>query len=376
MARIASLALALVVASTVTTTCTHGFSVPQTHRQSKPYGTRSTASSSSSSSTALGAIGVFVRKAKEAEVRKYCESGPSQSVLAILDQIKDARQAPSSSSTTTTTTSTTPGPLQTALTKRRGTITIIAEYKRNLTGTAYLSEIPPPQILSPVFREFGASAVAVYADVQFGGCTYDDVYDVVREQNEARGEVPGPLPVISSDVIVDEIQIARAKDSGAIGIVVTYNVVGQDKVRQFIQDAASIGLETIVNVGNEEEAQNAVNVGANIISVVGVNGADSKYKVISSLSIPEDRTVCTIANISAKGNKALEEVEEAWMCRDAGFNCVWVSDALYKSGNDPVEHPGAIINSMRAKSSVKYASPKARSGKGEGAKEYLGDLLM
>ena len=318
MGTIASLALALVVAST--TTCTHGFSVPQTHRQPKPYDTRS--SSSASSSTALGAIGVFVRKAKEAEVRKYCESGPSQSVLAILDQIKDARQASSSSSTATTTT---PGPLQTALTKRRGTITIIAEYKRNLTGTAYLSEIPPPQILSPVFREFGASAVAVYADVQFGGCTYDDVYDVVREQNEARGEVPGPLPVISSDVIVDEIQIARAKDSGAIGIVVTYNVVGQDKVRQFIQDAASIGLETIVNVGNEEEAQNAVNVGANIISVVGVNGADSKYQVISSLSIPEDRTVCTIANISAKGNKALEEVEEAWMCRDAGFNCVWVS---------------------------------------------------
>ena len=25
---------------------------------------------------------------------------------------------------------------------------------------------------------------------------------------------------------------------------------------------------------------------------------------------------------------------------------------------------------------VKYASPKARSGKGEGAREYLGDILM
>jgi indole-3-glycerol phosphate synthase len=31
---------------------------------------------------------------------------------------------------------------------------------------------------------------------------------------------------------------------------------------------------------------------------------------------------------------------------------------------------------MKAKSSVKYASPKARSGKGEGAREYLGDILM
>mmetsp|Transcript_5066 Transcript_5066/g.10816 ORF Transcript_5066/g.10816 Transcript_5066/m.10816 type:complete len:136 (+) Transcript_5066:3-410(+) len=135
-------------------------------------------------------------------------------------------------------------------------------------------------------------------------------------------------------------------------------------------------MEVIVNVGSKEEANGAVEEGASIICVAGVEGAEGKFEVIDGLEVPEGRTVCTIANILAKDNKALEEVEEAWICRDKGFNCVWVSDALYKSGNDPVEHPGAIINSMRAKSSVKYASPKARSGKGEGAREYLGDILM
>jgi indole-3-glycerol phosphate synthase len=209
---------------------------------------------------------------------------------------------------------------------------------------------------------------------------------VVEEQQEAMGEVPGPLPVICSDLIVDEIQIARAKDAGAAAIVVTYNVVGGEKVAQFIKDAKIVGMETIVQISNAEEAQGAVEAGASILSVVGVAGADAKYSVIenvvsSSSSNDDDdddtaRPICTIANILAKDNKALEEVEEAWMCRDKGFNCVWVSDALYKSGNDPVEHPGAIISSMRAKSSVKYASPKARSGKGEGAREYLGDILM
>ena len=322
-----------------------------------------------SSSTSLAAIGVFIRKAKEAEVRKYCEEGPSESVLSILQQIKDGRDAATDTASST-------GPLQTLLTKRKGTISIIAEYKRNLEGSAYLSEILPPRVLSPVFREFGASAVAVLTDKRSGGCTYDDLSDVVEEQEEARGEVPGPLPVICSDLIVDEIQIARAKEAGAAAVVVTYGVVGVEKVGQFINDANVIGLETIVNVGNAEEAQSAVDAGASIISVVGVDGADPKYAVVESLSIPEGRAVCTIANILAKDNKALEEVEEAWMCRDKGFNCVWVSDALYKSGNDPVEHPGAIISSMRAKSSVKYASPKARSGKGEGAREYLGDILM
>jgi len=73
---------------------------------------------------------------------------------------------------------------------------------------------------------------------------------------------------------------------------------------------------------------------------------------------------------------SLQEVEEVWVLRDMGFNAVWVSDTLYKSGNDPVEHPSAIIRSMCAKSSVKYASARAKSGRGEGAKEYLGDIMM
>jgi len=318
------------------------------------------------STTSLNALGVFVRKAKEADVRAYCEAGPPESVLNILKQITDDAQVANSKM----------GELQESLTKRKGTITIIAEYKRKLEGTGFVSEIPEPELLSPVFREFGAAAVAVLADDRTGGCTYDDIKQVIEEQEEARGEVPGPLPVISSDLIVDEIQIAQSKEAGAKAVTVTYGVVGAEKTTQFINNAASIGLEVIVNVASAEEAQGAVDAGASIISVCGVDGADNKYEVIESLSIPEGRKVCTIANILAKDNKALEEVEEAWICRDKGFNCVWVSDALYKSGNDPVEHPGAIINSMKAKSSVKYASPKARSGKGEGAREYLGDILM
>lgn len=302
-------------------------------------------------------------------MRKYCEQGPPDSVLSLLKQIKDASDDGASNDEAGES-------LQSILTKRKGTITVIAEYKRKLEGTGYLSEILPPEILSPVFREFGAAAVAVLADDRTGGCSYDDVAAMVEEQLEAQGEVPGPLPVISSDLIVDEIQIAQAADAGAKAVTVTYGVVGAEKVAQFIKDAKALGLEAIVSVGSAEEAQGAVDAGASIISVVGVDGADGKYAVIESLSIPEGRSVCTIANILAKDNKALEEVEEAWICRDRGFNCVWVSDALYKSGNDPVEHPGAIIKSMKAKSSVKYASPKARSGKGEGAREYLGDILM
>jgi indole-3-glycerol phosphate synthase len=295
--------------------------------------------------------------------------------------MKDARSNSSNTHTNSNNNNNSNNKLQSLLMKRKGTISIIAEYKRKLSGSGFLSEVPPPELLSPIFREFGASAIAVLADERTGGCTYTDITTFVTEQSHALQEVPGPVPIISNDIIVDEIQIAQAKEAGAIAITLNYALLQNDEtlVSQLIQDAKSINMESIVIVSTPHEAQSAINAGATILCVSGsIIGAGPKYDVVSNITTSSTGAppICIIANILAQNNKALEEVEESWSCRDLGFHCVWVSDALYKSGNDPVEHPGAIIQSMRLKSSVTFASPKARSGKGEGAREYLGDILM
>lgn len=323
------------------------------------------------SSTSLYALGVLARKAKENEIRQYCENGIDDSVMKQVKIMKE--NLPKVSEQTEEII----GPVQANLTKRKGTICIVAEYKRNFNvADGFANEVFEPQILSPTYREFGARAIAVMADERIGKCTYDDIVAITTEQESAKGDIPGPVPVICSDLIVDEVQIARSASVGAEAVLVTLGVVGQEKVGFFIKCARAVGLETIVAVSTKEEAQAAIDVGARIISVSGVDEVDEKVAVISDLNIPDGATICTIANILANDNKAMEEVEEAWVCRDKGFNAVWVSDALYKSGNDPSEHAGAIIRAMAAKSSVKWASAKAMGGKGEGAREYLGDILM
>ena len=311
-------------------------------------------------STALHAIGVLARKAKEADIRKYCQEGVDDATMEQYNLLKDKVSS-------ITLAETTPGPLQQALTRRKGTITLIAEYKRKIEGAGYIDQVFDPEILSPTFREFGASGIAVMADERMGGCTYEDLQTFIDEQKRACNEVPGPVMIINNDLIVDEIQIARTAAMGAKGVVLVFNVLGEEKVEELLKAAKAVDLEAIVSVSNKQEAQTAINLGARIISIVNVEGVDDKVAAIEGLEIPEGQQVCTIANILARDNKQLEEIEEAWMCRDKGFNCVWVSDALYKGGADATEHPGAIIKSMTAKSSVKWASPKARSGKGEGA---------
>jgi indole-3-glycerol phosphate synthase len=324
------------------------------------------------SSSSLYAIGALARKAKEATLRKYIADGIEDSVMEKYNIIKDAL-----TNDTIDLSSSPPAPLQDTLTRRKGTITVIAEYKRKLAGSGSISDIAfDPELLSPEFREFGASGIAVMADERMGGCTYEDIKKFAEEQRRAGMSVPGPVIVINNDLIIDEIQVAQTAAYGAGAAVLSLELLGEEETTKLMKACLAVKLEIIVAVSTKEEAQKAVDLGARMLSVVNMPGIENKVAVIEGLNIPKERPVTMIANILSRNNKGLEEVEEAWACRDKGFSCVWVSDVLYKLGNDVIEHPGSIIKSMTAKSSLKWASPTARSGKGEGAREYLGDILM
>jgi len=325
--------------------------------------------STPASSTALHAVGALVRKAKEAALREYVAGGIEDEVMEQYNKIKAAEDQPLPVKSEM-------GPLQFDLTKRKGTITVIAEYKRKLIDSGYIKEVFEPAILSSEFREFGASAISVMCDERMGGCTYDDLKTFVEDQRRSQNEVPGPIKIINNDVIIDEIQIARTAAIGANAVLITLGIVGEELALKLMKACAAVDLEAILAVSSLEEAQKAVDMGATMLSIINVDGVEAKCAIKDGLKLPEDRTVTTIVNIAARMDKGLEEVEEAWACRDKGFNCAWIADALYKAGNSVNEHPGAIIKSMRSKSSLRWASPVAQSGRGEGAREYLGDILM
>jgi indole-3-glycerol phosphate synthase len=349
---------------------------------------RSTASSkppfvSVTTSTTLAAIGALVKRAKKAALLEYVQSGVMDNhVREYCHYIKDTidtidlKHQQQHQST---------GLIQQAITKRKGTLSVIAEYTRKVDNILLDQNTFAPEILSPLFREFGASAIAVLADERVGGCSYDiELYQFVKEQQRAASSIYGSIPVINNDIIIDEIQIARTKAIGANAIVLQMNLLGIDELLPLLKAAISLDLEVIVAVTTAEEAQQAIDAGARMISITTVaqdmmdveTSSSMKKQIIENLQLPQGVPITFIANIRGRPDSSLQEVEEAWACRDAGFHCAWVSDALFKAGTDPSEHPGAIIKAMKSKASLQWASPKARSGRGEGAREYLGDILM
>ena len=405
------------------------------------------------STTALFAVSALVRKAKEAELRQQIQDEGIPD--AVMTHYKIIQHAAKKKKTDPVTEEEEPllamGPLQTNLTRRKGTITVIAEYKRKIadgangylrvdgTGSSssssstspvsnaegkYVEAVPvatnAPELLSAEFREFGAGGIAILADARMGGCTYHDLQLFVDEQRRAINDVPGPVPIINSDIIIDELQVAQSAAIGVAAITLDYALLAtttssdsssgdggadaatpeatdanaadnnESVLGTLAQAAHAVHLEIIIAVRSKEEVQHAIAimdryVGREVpfmLSVVNTDGVDAKVAVMDALlhdttsSATSPHRITLIANILHQSDQGLAEVEETWALRDQGFHVAWISDALYKAGNDASEHPGAIIKSMAAKSSVRWASPVAKSGRGEGAREYLGDIMM
>lgn len=109
--------------------------------------------------------------------------------------------------------------------------------------------------------------------------------------------------------------------------------------------------------------------------MLAISGVSVEHAVKLGQLWPEDRL--KIAFVSTYDDRALQEAEDCWVLRDAGFNAVWASEVLYKFGMEDGEHFISVIKAMKSKGSVKYARASgAFTGKGEGAKEYLGYLEM
>ena len=81
------------------------------------------------SKSSLNAIGILAKKAKEIELRKYVEAGVPENIMALVNEMKTKKEDSHSNSS--------PGPVQQALTKRKGTIAVVAEYKRRLESAGY-----------------------------------------------------------------------------------------------------------------------------------------------------------------------------------------------------------------------------------------------
>lgn len=193
---------------------------------------------------------------------------------------------------------------------------IIAEFKRKSPSKGWFKtkelEVEPVVVA----YNKGAAGISVLTDEEFFGGDLDDLIQT---------KVITDIPVLRKDFIIDKWQIAEAKAFGADVILLIAACLTVEEVKDFAFYAKSIGLESILEVHNEEELGHCCDE----VTMVGVNNRNLKtfeVDINTSLElidkIPADKPAIAESGIS--------NVETIVTLRNAGFKGFLIGENFMK----------------------------------------------
>lgn len=198
---------------------------------------------------------------------------------------------------------------------------IIAEFKRKSPSKGWFKT--KELEVEPVVVSYNkkAAGISVLTDEEFFGGDLDDLIQT---------KVVTDIPVLRKDFIIDKWQIAEAKAFGADVILLIAACLTPSEVKEFAGYANSIGLESILEVHNEEELGHCCDE----ISMVGVNNRNLKtFEVDINTSL---KLVDKIpAGKPAIAESGISKVETIQTLRQAGFKGFLIGENFMKE-----EHPG------------------------------------
>lgn len=223
-----------------------------------------------------------------------------------------------------------------------------------------------PSYLSGEFRKGGVSVVSGTMTYDFA-LTENDLAAVVKEQATAKGEFPGPCPVICRAPFIDPLQLAQASLDGAIGCVLPMVLHDKESMGELMASCEKLGMEALVRVNDAEQMAVAVELGAGIIVVGDISLPDATALVAD---LPKGKNgVVTVADLRYL------DVRGGWQVRDAGFNALFTGASMLEVCVRDRVPPTALCKAVLQKGSVKYGLGMQK-GRLEGSKEFLGSIAM
>ena len=144
-----------------------------------------------------------------------------------------------------------------------GSTGIIAEFKRKSPSKGWFK--PRELEVEPVVTAYNkdAAGISVLTDGPYFGGDLDDLIQT---------KVVTDIPVLRKDFIIDPWQIAESKAFGADVILLIAACLTPAQVREYAAYAAGIGLETILEIHNEEELGHCCDE----VTMIGVNNRNLK----------------------------------------------------------------------------------------------------
>ncbi|MCX5745529.1 MAG: indole-3-glycerol phosphate synthase TrpC [Proteobacteria bacterium] len=141
-------------------------------------------------------------------------------------------------------------------------VRVLAEIKRASPSAWPIRPGADPAEIARAYAAAGAAALSVLTDRQF----FDGELGFLARCREAVA-----IPLLRKDFLIDTYQIAEARAAGADGVLLIVAALSVAKLGELIACADGFGLDVLVEVHDEHEAEVAIAANANLI---GVNHRD------------------------------------------------------------------------------------------------------
>ena len=179
----------------------------------------------------------------------------------------------------------------------QGPIRIIAEAKKASPSKGLLCPDFDPVAIARDYEQAGAAAMSVLTDQEFfkGSLSY------LMEVRQAVG-----LPLLRKDFIIHHIQIDQARAWGADAVLLIAAILHRNQMAEFLAHSRELGLDCLVEVHDEKEAEAALGAGADLIGINNRNLKDFSVSIETTVnvmgSIPDDIPIVSESGIRSRAD--------------------------------------------------------------------------
>lgn len=199
-------------------------------------------------------------------------------------------------------------------------VAIIAEIKKASPSKGVIRPDFDPVAIARAYEDNGAQAISVLTDEQFfqGSLLY-----LLQVREEVR------LPVLRKEFIIDELQIEEAHVHGADAILLMASILDAHQLKDYQACARGYGMDSLVEVHDEQELEVVLGVGCSLIGVNNRNLKDFSMDIETTFRLKK----LIPADIPVVGESGLKTEADLRRLQEAGITAALIGETLMRGGD-------------------------------------------
>jgi indole-3-glycerol phosphate synthase len=198
---------------------------------------------------------------------------------------------------------------------RPSRINLIAEIKKASPSAGILRRNFDPVVIANIYQDAGVDALSILTEEYFflGAPGY------IKDIRDAVG-----LPILRKDFIIDDYQIYESYILGADAVLLIAAILSVEQLRSFLNIAEAIGLESLVEVHDEDDLKKALDAKAQIIGINNRNLRTLEVDLMTSQRLIKHIPVYKFTVVES----GIKTPEDNRFIKDLGINSVLIGEAF------------------------------------------------